>query len=152
MKKIVIIILTLTLVYPITSALAEKPELYTLEGKSVAYEQLVSSSKTVLFFWTTWCPSCVREITKLNEENKDFGDVNIIYINGDQNKKAVERFIKTKNINKSIQNKIILDNNLYIAKKFSIFAIPTFIFLENGQPIYKSYFITSELLKDIFKD
>ncbi|MBP7088866.1 MAG: TlpA family protein disulfide reductase [Candidatus Omnitrophica bacterium] len=150
MKKTIIIILIL--VYPIISVLAKEVGLYTLEGKSVTYEELTTYPKTVLFFWTTWCPSCVREITKFNKENINFGDTNIVYINGDQNKKAVEKFIKTKNINKDIQKKIILDNNLYIAKKFSIFAIPTFVFLKDGQPIYKSYFITPELVKDIFKD
>jgi len=147
MKKIII---TLALILVCSSSSANENVFTTLDGQTINYEKLLSSSKTVFFFWTTWCPTCVREMQYINSVYTDFSKVNIIYINGGQNSNQVRRFVESKSINQDIQKKIILDGNLLLAKKFSVFAIPTFIFFKNGEVIYRSHYLNQDLLAEIF--
>ena len=122
----------------------------TLGGKPVSYQELVSSPNTVLFVWTTWCPSCRATIGDLTQKCVSFDNVKLLYINTAEKKSTVMRFLRPKKLKQCIKDNMILDSKGAIARQFSVFAIPTFIFLERGKFVYKSNFLNRDLLNKVF--
>jgi len=147
MKKLITILIALCLLSP---CFAAERTFYTLNNEAVSSEKLISYPNTILFVWATWCPSCYRELKLLSQKRIFFEDVVIWYINTGEEKSAVTRYADAKKLTSTVRDKIILDKYGYIAGKFSVFAIPTFIFFKDGQPIYKSYFLDKELLEKVF--
>jgi thiol-disulfide isomerase/thioredoxin len=152
MRIFIILILFLSFL----SAFAEEI-FYDLEGSKVSYREIISTSpNTVILLWTSWCPYCRLTLLHLNKEIDKkciyFNDVNLFYINLGESKRKIKRFIEKNKIKKCIEKNILLDKKNILAKKFSISGIPTFIFLKNGIPVYRSFFISKELLKKIFKN
>ena len=110
-----------------------------------------SSPKAILFVWTTWCSYCREEIQRLTKKCTFLDDINFFYVNVGEKTSKVQAFSKKVGFLSCIKSKIILDEEGFFAKKFSVYALPTFVFLKNGKAVHKSYFMDDELLKSIFK-
>ncbi len=149
MKKIILLLLLLCFCAP---AFADGEVFYTLDDKPIPYAEMTSYPKTILFVWTTWCPSCRRQLERLSLEQVFFDDINIWYISAGENKSTVTRFVNSRKLNNRIKERIVLDKNILIAQKFSISGIPTFIFLKDSKPVYKSYFLNSAILEKVFSE
>ncbi|BBP88839.1 hypothetical protein BsIDN1_24570 [Bacillus safensis] len=58
--------------------------------------------KTILHFWTTWCPSCKMELPEFEQIVKENqSDVDILTVNllgAEQSKHAVAQFVKTEGL------------------------------------------------------
>lgn len=147
MKKFIILLITLCLFSP---CFAAEKIFYTLGDEAISFEKLISYPNTILFVWATWCPSCRRELKSFSRERIFFENVAVWYVNTGEKESAVKRYADAKKFTSTMRNRIILDKDNYVAEKFSVSAIPTFIFLKDGQPIFKSYFLDEELLKKIF--
>jgi len=126
-------------------------QLYKLNGDSLSYEELISAPKTVLFIWAAWCPSCKAEFKRLSQECSNFEGVKIIYVNAGEPKSKIEDFIKSNGTKDCAKEKVVLDPELILSRKFSIFAIPAFIIIKDGKVVHKSYFINQELIDTVFK-
>jgi len=144
------IILTLVFVCFLGFGFAAEQIFPTLNNKNISYEKLFSKKNTILFTWATWCPTCRRELQKLSRDCIFFEDVDVWYINTGEEKVMVERYAMRTELNSSIRDRVILDKAGYIAQRFSVTAIPTYIFFKNSEPILKSYFINDELLEKVF--
>ena len=149
MKKIICI---LALFCFILSRLAMSQTFQALDGNAVSYSDMTSCPKTILFNWATWCPYCLKELKKLSNECTSCSDVDIWYINVQESESTVKKFVDSRKIRSCVRQKIILDKEALIAQKFSLVALPTFVFLKYGQPVYKSYFLNEKLIKEVFKD
>lgn len=94
-------------------------------------------SKLILIdFWATWCGPCRESIPHLVKLHKKYsGDLSIVGISLDEagNLAGVEKFVKNYNISYPI-----LKGNYDIAKKYSISAVPTFLFLDTDGNILKT--------------
>jgi len=123
----------------------------TLEGDDLSYADLVSSPKTVLFIWTTWCPSCIKEFQHLSRKCSNFDQVEILYVNIGQRKSVARRFVKARNLKECIRERIVLDADSYLADEFSVYTIPAFIFLKDGKFAYRSNFLNQKLVERVFK-
>jgi len=149
MKKIVLILMFFCFLTP---SFAAQRTFSTLDNENIDYQELISKENTVLFIWATWCPSCRRELEKLSRDRVFFEDINVWYVNTGEKKSAVEKYVATKDLNSIIKDRIILDREGYIAGKFSVNAIPTYIFFQNGEPVSKSYYLDDEILEKVFKE
>jgi len=144
------IILTLMFFCFLAPSFAVERTFATLDEKKISYEKLISQKNTILFIWATWCPSCRRELEKLSKERIFFEGIDVWYVDVGEKVSAVKRYANAKKLNDSIKNRIILDKNGYIAQKFSVTAIPTYIFFKDGQQVSKSYFLNDQVLEKVF--
>ncbi|MBU1134504.1 MAG: TlpA family protein disulfide reductase [Candidatus Omnitrophica bacterium] len=149
MKNLIILLICFSFLSSV-SALEQK--FYTLDGEKVSYEEVTSSPKAVLFLWTTWCPSCLREIAHLDVNPIIPNDVNFFYINLGERKSRVKRTVASLGLTQSTRDKILLDTNGILPEKFFIIGVPTFIFFKKGVPVHRSYLINKQLLREVFEN
>jgi len=124
----------------------------TLDKESISYEKLISRKNTILFIWATWCPGCRRELEKLSRERIFFEGIDVWYVDTGEKASAVIRYANAKKLSDSIRDRIILDKEGYIAQRFSVIAIPTYIFFKAGKPVFKSYFCNDAVLEKAFEE
>lgn len=149
MKRIFILLLCLSFL-PYLCAKADT--FYTLERQELSYDEVIASSKTVLFFWTTWCPYCLKELLRLNKNCPFFDDVNFLYINVGEGERLVRRASQRLKLTQCVLGKILLDKEAFIPQKFLVLGVPAFVFLKEGVVVYRSRFISKRLIKKVFKD
>lgn len=90
---------------------------------------------TLINFWATWCPPCVKEIPSLNRlKNKMSGmPFELISINYAQDKETILSFMKKVNV----EFPVLLDTNGNFAKKWNVITYPsTFIIDKEGNIKY----------------
>ncbi|MFH1503953.1 MAG: TlpA disulfide reductase family protein [Candidatus Omnitrophota bacterium] len=148
MKKIIVLFVLscfISSVFP-----APKP-FSSLSNKDLSYEELVAAPKTVLFIWTTWCPSCRSEFLRMAKECVQYEGVEMLFINSGEREALVQRFIESIKLQECVKEKTILDPELVLAKKFSVFSIPAFIIIKDGKFIHKSSFLSQEIIDAAFK-
>lgn len=121
----------------------------TLTGGKISYEE-ITSGDSIVFVWAGWCPSCRRQLDKLSQKAPFLENINLFFVNLGEKLSTVKRFAKKRSLNSQIQEKIILDQESFFANKFSISAIPTYIFFKDGQAVRKSYFFDPQILEDIY--
>ncbi len=149
MKKLLLVLALLGMMH---SASGLSREFETLEGETLSYEKLVAFPQTVLFIWTTWCSHCQRELERLAEKCVFFDNINVFYVNSAEKKSLVAEYAQDKDLRSCVRQKIILDYDSFLAKKFSVLAVPTFIFLKDGKIVHKAYYLDEELVKTVFAD
>ncbi len=124
----------------------------TLEGKSISYEEIVSSPKAVVFAWATWCQYCRVEIEKLSKECTSYDGVEIFFVAVGQKKSLVIKYANDKKLKSCVRDKIVLDQTSYFVENFGILGIPTYLFFENGEYLSKAYSFSEKVVKEAFGD
>ena len=147
MKRIILILLFFCFLSP---SFAVERVFRTLDTESIPYEKLVSQKNTILFIWATWCPGCRRELQRLSRERIFFEGIDVWYVDTGEKASAVTRYANAKKLSNSIRDRIIIDKEGYIAQRFSVTAIPTYIFFKDGQPVFKAYFLNDEIIEKVF--
>lgn len=125
---------------------------YALDGQKISYNDTISPSKTVLFLWTSECTVCKDEIIRLSKECALYEDINVIYINLGETKRAVERFLSHYGVSSCILGNVLLDAAINIRRKFIVIGVPTVIFFKDGVPVDISYTLDDHLIKKVFGD
>ena len=148
MKKI---IFTIIFSLFILTAFSLDKNFSTLTEEAISYEE-ITRGDSIVFVWASWCPSCRRQLDDLSQKAPFLEDIDLFFINLGEKSSVVKSFAKARNLNSQIQEKIVLDQEAFFANKFSIVAIPTFIFFKDGQAVRKSYFFDPQLLEDIYGD
>ena len=90
---------------------------------------------TVINFWATWCPPCVKEIPSLNRLNKKMKGqaFELISINYAEDRKTILDFMKKV----KVDFPVLLDPNGSFAKKWNVIAYPsTFVIDSKGNIKY----------------
>ncbi len=107
-------------------AVASDFTLQDLSGNSVSLSDF-KDKPIILFFWTTWCPNCRREIFRLNQEYKSLRSegVELLAIDIGESKSRIESFTK----NYSIEYPVFLDSDSSVAYKYGILGVPTIILI-----------------------
>ncbi len=102
--------------------------LENLQGEKVSLKDY--RGKNVLInFWTTTCPYCIKEMPdfkKYYEECKD-EDFTILAINGGEEKRRVERFVKEN----GYEFPVLLDMYGVVARQYMVRGVPTSIIVDN---------------------
>ena len=101
--------------------------LLTLSDKTEKLEKN-KKSVTIINFWATWCPPCIKEIPQLIEIKTMYPDqVNLIFVSMDLNANVViPRFLKKNNLS---FEKIYKDSSMKLSEQLNVKILPTTLFL-----------------------
>lgn len=151
MKKLIFLVLFLPLVFSFDY---DKYEFDKVGGGRIKHDQLIfGSEKTVLFFWTSWCSYCRRELKKINQTPLDTDNgIKFYYVNIGENNKSVDYIIDNLKLNDSIVKNILLDKESIFVEKYKILGIPTYVFLKDGKMIYKTNLLDKKTVAEIFQN
>ena len=86
---------------------------------------------TIINFWATWCPPCVKEIPSLNrlKQKMQGHPFELISINYAEDKETIIEFMKKVNV----EFPVLLDNDGSFAKKWNVITYPsTFVIDKEG--------------------
>ncbi|MBT2573594.1 TlpA family protein disulfide reductase [Bacillus sp. ISL-51] len=105
----------------------------TIEGDDISIPN--KGRKTILHFWTSWCPPCKKELPQFqtyyeNHHSDQVSLVTVNLVNAEQNKQAVQNFINQHHLTFPI----VLDSRGELMKEYRIITIPTsFLLNEKGE-------------------
>ncbi|MGF7533436.1 endospore biogenesis thiol-disulfide oxidoreductase StoA [Bacillus mexicanus] len=121
----------------------------TIEGEDIRVP--TKGQKTILHFWTSWCPPCKKELPQFQSfyNAHQSGSVKLVtvnLVNSEQNQKAVEDYIKAN----KLTFPIVLDSKGELMKEYHIITIPTSFLLNEKGEIEKTKIgpMTAEQLKE----
>ena len=157
MKKIFLIILALSLVQNFLFAAqplrTETPEtainftLLDLENKEFSLSDF-KSKPVILFFWTTWCPYCRKELKQLNTMHAELlkNGVELAVVNVEEPADKVQRFIQSH----PFSYRVLLDRDAKVAQVYGVLGVPTYFFInKEGRIVFNDYEFPQKNYKDI---
>lgn len=164
-KRIAAVILIAAGIYIVSSALAGsvfaqeaqvEASLYDftlkdLDGKEVRLAEFKGKQPVVLFFWTTWCPYCLRELRYLNSIYQNFisDDIVVLSINVQESKAKVKKFISK---NPTLL-KVLLDSDGVVGYSYRLIGVPTFILInKKGEIVFKDHYFPIETYQRLLSD
>jgi peroxiredoxin len=136
MKKTIVVILLSLLCFNLyafdsfqSGPKNEKAPDFTLQdisGRSVSLSNY-SNKAVVLFFWTTWCPNCRKDLSNFNKEydNLKSSGIELLAIDVQESKAKVESFVKSN----SIKYPVLLDIGGNVSSKYKVVGVPTIILI-----------------------
>lgn len=95
------------------------------QGKETEVAQYLGKQPVIIFFWTTWCPHCRRQLSHLEKESgkiKEAG-AELILVDVQESAGQVSKFLK--GINIPLDS--LLDENSQVAEKYEVIGVPTFV-------------------------
>ena len=105
--------------------------LKVVNGEEANLAKYRDGKKTVVFFWATWCPHCVKELQVLNTQKEEFNrkDIKLVLVDVGESEEIVDRYLRKKNI----EMNVFLDEDSAISDAYGLIGVPTFYFVdENG--------------------
>ena len=123
-------------------------QMNTVEGQRVVIP--AEGQKTIVHFWTTWCPPCREELPRFQSyyESKQSGVklVTVNLLNAEKNEQKVKQFIKAN----KLTFPIVFDKKGEMMKAYNVMTIPTTFFFNEKGELEKSVVgpITVEQLKE----
>ena len=138
---------------PETTSLSLAPDfiLPDTEHNLVTLSSYRDRQAVILFFWTTWCPYCRRELKSLNDKypqlQKD--NVELLAINIGEPAYRVENFIGIHSLN----FKVLLDKDTDVAYSYDILGIPTYVFLnKQGDIAFRNNYLSQDEYKQFISN
>jgi len=127
----------------------EKYSLITTEGKKSTVEINSNLNFTVLDFWFTACPPCIKEHNEILANPNMFTNLNaeIIGISTDKKQEKWIKYLEKRNVN--WKNYRISETNL--DKDLGIWSFPTYIILDKENNVVGSYSNIEDTIKALKK-
>ncbi|AAU23133.1 endospore biogenesis thiol-disulfide oxidoreductase StoA [Bacillus sp. GM2] len=123
-------------------------QMNTVEGQRVVIP--AEGQKTIVHFWTTWCPPCREELPRFQSyyESKQSGVklVTVNLLNAEKNEQKVKQFIKAN----KLTFPIVFDKKGEMMKAYKVMTIPTTFFFNEKGELEKTFVgpITVEQMKE----
>lgn len=108
--------------------LAADFKLQDLKSDTVTLNSFRDKKPVILFFWTTWCPYCLKnlkEIIPLSDELEKDG-IELLLINIGEPASRVERFLERNNLDVNV----FLDERTDVAGAYEIYGVPTYVLID----------------------
>ena len=104
-----------------------------LDGNKITLSEFKNKKSVVLYFWTTWCPFCLRELVKLNQIYPSLmaDDIEVLAINVNESELKVRQFLKR---NPTVLT-VLLDSDVDVAKSYGVMGVPTFVIIDKRSQI-----------------
>lgn len=102
----------------------------------------------ILFFWTTWCPFCRRELKMLKDIypqlQKDGSELLAISVGEPVYK--VDNFVRGYALN----FKVLLDKDIAVADAYDILGVPTYVLIDKkGRIVFRANYFPKEKYKEL---
>lgn len=117
-------------------------ELPDLKGKKISFSSF-KDKPVVLFFWTTWCPHCRKQIKYLSENRETLAKdgLEVLAIDVGEVSYKVENFAQVN----QITFPILLDKDGIVADSYDVAGVPTVIVLNNkGKIVFRNSYFPQE--------
>ncbi len=117
-----------------------------LQGNKITLSDFRHRKSVILFFWTTWCPFCRRELDKLNQIYPALisDNIELLAINVEEAEYRVKRFLKT---NLAVFP-ILLDLDAAVAEAYGLVGVPTFVFINKiGKVVFQDHYFPQNTYK-----
>ena len=112
---------------PAKAVEAQAPDftLPDLEGKEITLSSFKEKNSVILFFWTTWCPYCRRDLKTLQADYAQMSaqGVKLLTVDIAETKAKVQMFAR-ENL---LTLPVLLDADMAVAQKYQVFGVPTFV-------------------------
>jgi len=135
---------------PFKAAYVYAPDFSLKDLQGNVFQLSKQRGKPVLiFFGTTWCPSCRTELPFYKEiyETYTKGSLEVIYINIMEPREKVAKFAKAN----SLPFKILLDEDGEVATSYAVVGVPTLVLIDKEGKTIKTTHTTADLqLKKLF--
>jgi peroxiredoxin len=119
-----------------------------LDQISVELSSFKNKNNVVLFFWTTWCPYCLKALKSLDQTIVELEREGIVVlpINSGEKLETVSKFAK-KN---GYTFRIFLDTDSAVSDGYQIYGVPTYVIVDKeGFMRSTSNFFPEEELKGL---
>jgi thiol-disulfide isomerase/thioredoxin len=125
--------------------------LQDLSGKEADIASFAQSSKKplLLFFWTSWCPYCMKEIRTINQRKQALGDsVELFAVNAGESKSLVERVAR----NYKLEMRVFADEYGQVTGAYGIVGVPAFVlFDQQGAVVFNDNFFPDAAISTLQK-
>lgn len=115
-------------------------KLEDLHQDTVSLSSFKGKQPVILFFWTTWCPFCRKELNILNSRYQELisDGWEILAINIGEPARKVSKFTE----DYALAFKVLLDADFAVSYAYDILGVPTYVLADKkGRIIYrKNYF------------
>ncbi|MCP4653332.1 MAG: TlpA family protein disulfide reductase [Candidatus Omnitrophica bacterium] len=147
MKKIAILLI----IFVSFSMLVFADRYRSLSGESMGYYEMISNPKTVLFIWTSWCPSCISKMNELNKNHDIPDDVKVYFVNIGDSASTVKGAVTRLQLNEKMKANILMDPDYQLADRFNIAGVPMVLFFKDKRAIEASYDLSKDQVKRIYQ-
>lgn len=130
------------------ASLAPDFKLQSLDNIMFTLASYRNKQPLILFFWTTWCPFCRRELTTLNERYQDLtkDKCGLFAISVGEPAYKAENFAK----NYKLTFPVLLDKDARVAQYYEVLGVPTYFFVDKeGRIIFKDNYFSEEKYKEL---
>jgi peroxiredoxin len=120
------------------------PDLYK---QTVTLSSYINKQPVLLFFWTTWCPFCRKELKVLENMQGRLAKegLELLLINVGESSERVNNFLKKY----SLAFKVLLDQDGEAANSFGLLGVPTYILIDKkGYILFRGYSFSEKILKE----
>ncbi len=156
-KKAFLIVLSLMLAKSILFAaqplqtrnydLATEFKLSDLENKEFSLSSL-KGKPVILFFWTTWCPFCRKELQQLNTKYAELSKdgVGVVAINVQEHADKVKKFFE----NHPFSYRVLLDTDAKVTEAYGILGVPTYFLInKEGRIVFNDHYFPQKEYKEL---
>ncbi len=110
-----------------TANLAGNFKLRDINNIEVSLSDYKGKQSVLLFFWTTWCPFCVAELSSLNSKYQELKEnsCELLAINIGESADKVIKYVQKYNP----FFKVLLDKDNSVASSFDVLGVPTYVLI-----------------------
>lgn len=105
----------------------------------------------LLFFWTTWCPFCSKELRLLNQAYAGMVEdgVEVLAVNVGELPDTVENFTDSF----LLSYPVLLDKDTRVALSYGIMGVPTYVLIDKkGQIVYQDNHLPRQEYQDLISE
>ncbi len=127
--------------------LAPDFNLLDLEGKEFSFSS-IKGKPAILFFWTTWCPYCQKELKQLEDSRQELSEngVELIAIDAQEPADKVKKFFGSRRFS----FKVLLDTDGEVSQSYGVMGVPTYAFIDKeGRIVSTSHSFLQKEYKDL---
>lgn len=102
----------------------------------------------LLFFWTTWCPFCQRELSVLNNMYSGLVEdgLEVLSINVGERPDTVRDFVK----DYYLAYRVLLDKDTSVSNSYGMLGVPTYVLIDKqGYIVFKDNYFPQRKYKEL---
>lgn len=120
--------------HPLMNQQMKEVALEDQQSQAISLKTVVAQKKSIVVFWTTWCPHCrstIKDLVK-KEKNLQGNQIQVVLVNISENKNKVLNFLKEAGVTDSFI--VLFDATQEAALAYRVQGIPVMFFMtEEGR-------------------